>query len=103
MFLDRSLIDVISYLTFKQLPVPKDLTKILETPRYAPQVFLAPPWPDVFETDRERQAPFEEAEREYRHLRRAFSGLGFELIDLPKCPVKDRVRFVEERVSEAQG
>ena len=101
-FLDRSLVDVISYLDFKQLPVPDDLKTVLEAPRYAPKVFLAPPWPEIFATDCERQAPFEEAENEYRHLRRAFSGLGFELIDLPKCPVKDRADFVEEYLARVQ-
>ena len=56
-------------------------------------VFLAPPWPEIFATDAERQHGFEAAVAEYDRLRTAYATLGHELVILPKVSVKERVDF----------
>lgn len=55
---------------------------------YAQPVFLAPPWPEIFRTDNERQHSFEEANAEYLRLRTAFRALGYKTSELPKLSVK---------------
>ena len=42
---DRSVIDVVCYLEFKGLETPRDLSRLVEVCRYAPAVFMTPPWP----------------------------------------------------------
>lgn len=96
-FLDRSLVDVISFLRFKSLPVPKDLASLLTPAPYAISVFMAPVWAEIFVNDAERQHSLEEAAAEYCHLRKSYLALGYRLIDLPRVSVTERVEFVEDR------
>src|SRR5690348_10895682 len=52
-FFDRGIPDVVGYLQLMKLPVPPHMIKAVETFRYNPRVFLAPPWPEIFSQDRE--------------------------------------------------
>nr|WP_297585552.1 AAA family ATPase [Roseibium sp.] len=97
--LDRSLIDVISYLKFKHLPVPADLEDLLTTPRYEPCVFMTPPWPEIFKNDRERKAAYPEAVKEHDHLCRTFAKLGFTLLEVPKRSIEERADFIKRHLS----
>lgn len=96
-YLDRSLVDVISFLSFKSLPVPTDLASLLTPGPYAVSVFMAPVWAELFVNDAERQHSLEEAEAEYHHLRTCYVALGYRLIDLPRVSVTERAEFVEDR------
>ncbi|WP_422785556.1 AAA family ATPase [Roseibium algae] len=94
-FLDRSVIDTITYMSFQNLQIPSDLQKILTQPRYSKLVFLTPPWPEIFKTDKERQKPFEEAVLEYRHLYKSFQQLGFETDILAPAAIDQRADCIE--------
>jgi predicted ATPase len=67
--------------------------------RYAGSVFLAPPWPEIFETDTARRHGLPEAEAEYNRLRTAFPALGYQTTLLPKAPVEARVDFLLSAIS----
>ncbi len=94
-FLDRSAIDTITYLSFKDLPIPPDIREVLHQSRYSKLVFLTPPWPEIFETDAERQKSFEEAVLEYQNLHTSFKRLGFEIDILAQAPVGERADYIE--------
>ena len=96
-FLDRSIVDVISFLPFKGLSTPPDLALLLEQDLYDSSVFMTPAWPALFSTDAERRHSFEEAAAEYRHLRKTYLSLGFRLIDLPCVAVTERADFIEDQ------
>src|SRR5690606_29619501 len=53
-FFDRGLPDVIGYLKLCELPVPADLWSAAKTCRYHSQVFIAPPWREIYIMDAER-------------------------------------------------
>ena len=59
---DRGIPDVIGYLRLCGLPVPATVLKAAEQRRYARRVFIAPPWPAIFEQDAERKQTLAEAE-----------------------------------------
>ena len=61
-------------------------------------VFLAPPWPEIFETDAERKHSLEDARVEYDHLARRLPELGYEIVLLPKACVEARADFVMARL-----
>jgi predicted ATPase len=65
---------------------------------YGPVMFLAPPWPEIYVADAERQHGFAEAEGEYHRLAAAYALLGYDVVILPKAPVADRAAFVLERL-----
>ena len=62
--------------------------------RYHPQVFLTPPWPEIYVHDPERRHGLEEAIAEYDRLLTAYGDLGYEAIILPKTGIAARADFV---------
>jgi predicted ATPase len=62
--------------------------------RYAPTVFVAEPWPEVYVQNSERQASFERAARSYEPTVAAYADAGYTLCVIPKVSVKERVAFI---------
>jgi predicted ATPase len=68
--------------------------------RYNRQVFVAPPWPEIFEQDEERKQDFDEAVRTCEMMRTAYDAYGYLLTELPRASVEERLRFVIERIGK---
>lgn len=66
--------------------------------RYARKVFVTPPWPEIFKQDEERRHSFEDALAQYPLALEVYLRCGYELIEIPKLPVSERVEFVLARV-----
>lgn len=94
LFFDRGVVDVLGYLRLTGLPVPKHVRRAVETFRYKRHVFIAPPWKEIYTKDRERKQDFEEAVRTYEAMVVAYTEYGYELIELPRVSVEERMRFV---------
>ena len=62
--------------------------------RYNRRVFIAPPWKEIFGRDDERRQDWHVAVRTYEIMAETYSGLGYELIELPRTPVDERTDFV---------
>ncbi|CCB66130.1 MULTISPECIES: AAA family ATPase [unclassified Hyphomicrobium] len=93
-FFDRGIPDVIGYLQLSGLPVPPQVQRAAEMFRYNNRVFIAPPWPEIFTQDSERKQTIEEAEATYHAMADVYTGLGYELVTLPRLPVAERAAFV---------
>ena len=95
---DRGIPDVAGYLRLSGLPVPLHVETAVRAFRYAPTVFVAPPWPEIFAPDTERKQSLEEAEATHRGMVDVYGGLGYELVTLPRVAVGERARFVRARI-----
>ena len=93
-FFDRGVPDVAGYLRLLNMPVPDHVRKAAQIFRYNLLVFLAPPWPEIYTQDRERRQHFDEAVRTCEALRATYSDLGYEIHELPRAPIDERVSFV---------
>ena len=93
---DRGIPDVIGYLRLCGLAVPAHMTKAAADFRYHRRVFIAPPWREIYAQDAERKQDFDEAQRTYDAMVEVYTGLGYELVELPRVSVAERVRFVVE-------
>ena len=91
-FFDRGLIDAASGL--EGVTGENVLEPMAAAHRYHRRVFMAPPWPEIYETDAERRHGFEDTLPEYYRLQEQLPGLGYEVITLPKAPVAARADFV---------
>lgn len=91
---DRGIPDVIGYAELCGLMVAPHLESAARLFRYRRQVFVAPPWPEIYQVDAERQQSLEEAEATYVALDRVYRRLGYEPIALPRSPVPARADFV---------
>jgi len=97
-FFDRGIPDVAGYLQLCALGVPSHVEKAATMFRYHPRAFVAPPWPAIFHGDAERKQDFAEAERTFDAVTATYRRFGYQLVELPRATVADRVRFVLERV-----
>jgi predicted ATPase len=100
-FFDRGVPDVIGYLRLVDLPVPPHVIKAAGEFRYNRRVFIAPPWKEIFHPDRERKQDFDEAVRTYASLASTYTEYGYELTELPRVSIDERVQFVLRTVAEA--
>ncbi len=95
---DRGVPDVLGYLRLCNLPVPSHVERAARMFRHHQQVFIAPPWPEIFALDAERKQSFEEAQATYQVMVETYSSLGYSLTPLPRDSVQERVRFVLEAI-----
>jgi len=93
-FMDRGIPDVIGYLRLTGLPIPAHVERAAELFRYNSLVFLAPPWPEIFQQDQERRQDYEEAIRTFDAMREVYGELGYRLVELPRSALPDRQQFV---------
>jgi predicted ATPase len=91
-FFDRGLIDAVS--AFEDRTGQQVLGALDALHRYHRQVFLAPPWPEIYVTDAERRRGFDPALPEYYRLEKILPVLGYEVVLLPKVAVAARADFV---------
>lgn len=93
-FFDRGVPDVMGYLRLIRLQVPEHVQRATKIFRYNHRVFIAPPWKEIFAQDRERKQDFEEAVRTYETMVLTYKECGYELIELPRAPIAQRLEFV---------
>ncbi|TYR30455.1 AAA family ATPase [Mesorhizobium microcysteis] len=97
-FFDRSLVDLVSHLRLKQLTVPAYLDRAVQLYRYAPSVFVTPPWREIYVNEAERSKTFEEACLEYEALVVGYEAAGYLLVEVPRLEVGKRADFIIERL-----
>ena len=97
-FFDRGIPDIIAYLTVAGLPVTESFEAALKKYPYAGTVFLLTPWKEIYVQDEARWQTFEEAERIGHHIKNVYRSSGYEIIELPKCPVEQRVDLILKRI-----
>lgn len=91
-FFDRGLVDAAAAL--EHLTGEPIVQRLVRAHRYHRQVFLTPPWPEIYVTDPERQHGYDEAVAEYHRLVQAYAALDHEAVVLPKVDVAARADFV---------
>jgi predicted ATPase len=97
-FFDRAIPDALCMLNDVGLLSMAEAEQRVTHFPYCRQVFVAPPWQDIYETDRERDQTFAHAIAVHRRAAGWYAALGFELIELPRVPVDERCDFVLERL-----
>ncbi|HEX5497357.1 MAG TPA: AAA family ATPase [Mycobacteriales bacterium] len=93
-FFDHAIPCVAGYLRLLGRDVPAHVEAAVAAFRYRRRVFVAPPWPEIYQTDSERRQSLDEAERTYDAMVEAYAGYGYDLVELPRSDIADRVRFV---------
>lgn len=98
-FFDRSLVDAVSALVYEEPERAETHLQRLQLFRYANTVFMAPPWPEIFENDPERQHCFADAVAEYDRLIATYTMAGYSVLFLPKSPLAERIDFVLRHIA----
>jgi predicted ATPase len=97
-FFDQAMPGPASYLRKMGLPVPPHMDEAARRFRYAQTVFIAPPWREIYRTDTERTQTWAEARLVFDLAAESYRRLGYDLVELPKASVEQRVAFVRARI-----
>jgi predicted ATPase len=96
-FFDRGMPDVLGYLRLIGEIIPEHMKKAAAKFRYNPRVFIAPFWPEIFHPDEERKQDYAEAVRTHDAMVATYSALEYELVEIPRTPVSERLEFLLEK------
>lgn len=94
---DRGVPDVIGYACLVGLPVPAHFASAAQEFRYNRRVFILPHWPEIFTQDSERKQDDDEAMRTHAAMVESYTACGYDLVEVPRAPVEERLAFVLER------
>jgi predicted ATPase len=93
-FADRGIPDQMAFARYKGFGTPEILKLSAEKYRYAPQVFVTPPWAGIYVNDSIRTEKFEDALLIHQSILETYSGLNYQIIELPLFSVTERVTFM---------
>ena len=93
-FFDRGIPDLLGYMHICGITAPTHIQKAAVEYRYAKCVFMAPAWPEIYVRDAERKQSWQEARATCDCMREAYVRLGYDIVELPKADVKERVACV---------
>lgn len=99
-FFDRSFLDSASLIAETDKAQTSEVKEILETYRFNKNVFIAPPWEEIYCTDNERDQTYEESIVIYERLYKWYTLNGYDLIEFPKSDVDRRVKFLLEKIGQ---
>ena len=93
-FFDRGLPELVGYGPLVGHETPAYFHKAAALFRFNKRVFILPPWPEIYGQDDERKQDFAEAVASWRLSAETYPKLGYELVEVPKMSIADRVDFV---------
>jgi predicted ATPase len=97
-FSDRGIPDTLCYARLIGLSNEGFLRDACHQYRYAPLVFLAPPWREIYETDNERKQDFAEAERTFHQMVEVYRQCDYVIAELPRVTPAARAEFILEQL-----
>ncbi|MGB0106496.1 MAG: AAA family ATPase [Candidatus Sulfotelmatobacter sp.] len=97
-FFDRAVPDLLGYLRLTGEAIPEHMERAAREYRYNRRVFIVPPWKRIFHQDPERKQDFAEVIRTYDAMKVTYSELGYELVEIPRVSVAERVQFVLDNI-----
>jgi predicted ATPase len=100
-FYDRGIPDIIAYLKVAGLIVPDHFYKAWQQYPYQNIVFILPPWQEIYINDSERWQTYAEAEQLYAGIMETYESLNFNLIEVPRLTVNERVNFIINHINSA--
>ncbi len=92
-FFDRGIPDVLAYMDYFGQTYGTEFTSSAHTHQYD-TVFILPIWKEIYVIDEQRFESFDEALAIHEHLWESYTGLGYDVIEVPKANVADRVDFI---------
>ena len=93
-FFDRGFVDSICYSRLIRLEITEQMSNYAEHWRYNENVFILPPWQEIYETDNERKQDWNEAVLTFEKMSETYQNYGYNLVELPHLSVRERADFV---------
>jgi len=96
-FIDRGIPDVVAYMDYIGDEYPEGFVKACEDYKYT-KTFILPPWEEIYQSDSERYENFDQAVKIQEHLIETYKKFGYELIEVPKDTVENRILYILDKI-----
>lgn len=93
LFYDRGMPDVTAYMDFVNTYYPKNFPETCFAYKYD-EIFVLPPWEEIYEQDNERYESFEQAEKLFDFLKKGYENYGYKTYEVPVGSIKERAEFI---------
>lgn len=93
-FFDRSFLDAISFYQTNVTDNNHQYDNLIKEFRFDNPIFITPPWQEIYKQDNERKHLFETGVAEYERLKIFYPKYGYNIIDIPKNNVENRIDFI---------
>lgn len=93
-FFDRGIPDTFCYAGMVGTGIPGETESGALQYRYNRNVFILPPWKEIYETDNERKQDWDEAVITYEKMKETYEKYGYTVIEVPLGNVEARASFV---------
>jgi predicted ATPase len=97
-FSDRGIPEIMAFSLAKERQITQEIKDAAQKYKYANEVFLTPPWKEIFVNDDERRESFIEAEKVYTWIKKVYLDLGYKIIEIPKDKIENRSDFILEQL-----
>jgi predicted ATPase len=97
-FLDRGIPDILAYMHYIGDSYPSFFDNACKEHEYS-KVFVLPPWEEIYESDEARYENFEQAKLIFDHLKETYQNYGYELIEVPRGSVEERIHYILNQLS----
>jgi predicted ATPase len=95
-YFDRGIGDAFTCADLIGHTLPAALRERAAQHRYRDPIFIAPWWPEIYETDTERRQSREEAEQTEHAVTKTYTELGYRILRLPRATPSERADFILE-------
>ncbi|MBD1426207.1 AAA family ATPase [Sphingobacterium arenae] len=96
-YFDRGILDTICYMNMENIPVSEETREVIHKSVYNSNVFILPPWREIYQTDSERKQSWKEALFTFDKMKETYLSYGYNVIEVPKTSVLERQQFVVEK------
>lgn len=98
-FIDRGIPDILAYMKFIGDEYPDHFELACIENKYS-KIFVLPPWSEIYVSDNERYESYEQAEEIHIQLVTTYESYGYNLIEVPKETVENRVLHILENLKK---
>lgn len=98
-FLDRGIPDILAYMHYIGDSYPAFFDAACKDHKYT-KVFVLPPWEEIYISDEARYENYEQAKLIYNHLIETYQKYGYQLTEVPKDTLDNRILFILEELSK---
>lgn len=95
---DRGIPDIVAYARLFGLDDVPYRNAAMEF-KYNATVFYFPAWEEIYTTDAERKMSFEQARVFGDDVRSVYKGLGYQIVEVPRFSLDERVQFIIDRIT----
>lgn len=96
-FIDRGIPDVLAYMHYIGDSYSAHFDLACRENLYT-KIFILPPWEEIYVSDEARYENFEQAKLIHDHLTETYKSYGYELIEVPKDTLDNRILFILDQI-----